>query len=138
MTIYDYLNDKDVFQAFYSQLLAKRLITNTYSSKELEIEMLDRLKVHCGFEYLLKCQKMFTDVSCSNELTKTFKKSPPFTYHCKDFSKGCMYLPLDRPPFVKLPRFLHLVSPHTDCTQKVVDPFSTLGLSDCCVFLTLF
>jgi cullin 1 len=36
MSIFEYMNDKDVFQTFYSQLLAKRLVTRSYFSHDLE------------------------------------------------------------------------------------------------------
>lgn len=45
ITLFKYVDDKDVFQKFYSRMLAKRLIYGTSASEELEAEMINRLKV---------------------------------------------------------------------------------------------
>ncbi|KAI9476498.1 MAG: Cullin [Benjaminiella poitrasii] len=68
ITLFNYVEDKDIFQKFYSRMLAKRLIYSTSSSEELEMNMINRLKEICGVEYTSKLNKMFTDMSLSNEL----------------------------------------------------------------------
>ncbi|CAO3599502.1 unnamed protein product [Absidia cylindrospora] len=80
ITLFKYVDDKDIFQKFYSRMLAKRLIYNTLSSEELEANMISRLKEICGVEYTSKLNKMFTDVSLSSDLNANFKdyvKSQP-------------------------------------------------------------
>ncbi|KAI8342303.1 Cullin [Chlamydoabsidia padenii] len=82
ITLFKYVDDKDVFQKFYSRMLAKRLIYNALSSEELEMNMISRLKEICGVEYTSKLNKMFTDVSLSSDLNANFKdyvKSQPGT-----------------------------------------------------------
>eukprot|EP01126_Amoeba_proteus_P061499 TRINITY_DN825_c0_g2_i5.p1 TRINITY_DN825_c0_g2~~TRINITY_DN825_c0_g2_i5.p1 ORF type:complete len:742 (+),score=170.62 TRINITY_DN825_c0_g2_i5:354-2579(+) len=76
MRLFEFVNDKDVFQTFYSQLLAKRLVMCTSSSESLEREMLEKLKKGCGFEYWLKCNKMFSDVVNSSKFCERFLESP--------------------------------------------------------------
>ena len=44
--LFKYIDDKDIFQKFYSKILAKRLIYNTSVSEELEENMINRLKVN--------------------------------------------------------------------------------------------
>lgn len=73
ITLFKYVDDKDVFQKFYSRMLAKRLIYNASSSEELEINMINRLKEICGVEYTSKLNKMFTDISLSSDLNSKFK-----------------------------------------------------------------
>ncbi|KAJ3385286.1 Cullin-2 [Lobulomyces angularis] len=68
-----YISDKDVFQKFYSRLLARRLIFKTSESEELELNMIYRLKVACGYEYTSKLQRMFTDISTSADLNTKFQ-----------------------------------------------------------------
>ncbi|CAG8496671.1 9525_t:CDS:10, partial [Paraglomus occultum] len=68
----EYVDDKDIFQKFYSRMLAKRLIYNTSSSEETEGNMISRLKVICGVEYTGKLQRMFTDVTVSTDINNNF------------------------------------------------------------------
>ena len=60
MIIFKYIEDKDVFQNFYSNKLSKRLIHGASASDEAEASMISKLKEACGFEYTQKLQRMFT------------------------------------------------------------------------------
>ncbi|KIY44800.1 Cullin-domain-containing protein [Fistulina hepatica ATCC 64428] len=73
MIIFKYIEDKDVFQTFYSTKLSKRLIHGASASDESEASMISKLKEACGFEYTNKLQRMFTDMSLSKDLTDSFK-----------------------------------------------------------------
>ncbi|KAF7721987.1 Cullin-2 [Apophysomyces ossiformis] len=73
ITLFKYVDDKDVFQKFYSRMLAKRLIFGVSASEEMEANMINRLKEICGVEYTSKLNKMFTDMSLSNDLNTNFK-----------------------------------------------------------------
>jgi hypothetical protein len=73
VTLFKYVDDKDVFQKFYSRMLAKRLIYSASSSEELELNMINRLKEICGVEYTSKLNKMFTDMSLSSDLNTKFR-----------------------------------------------------------------
>jgi len=71
--VFKYIEDKDVFQTFYSKQLAKRLIHGTSASEDLEGTMIGKLKSTCGYEYTSKLQRMFTDMSLSRDLLERFK-----------------------------------------------------------------
>jgi len=73
MVVFKYIEDKDVFQTFYSKMLAKRLIHATSASEDLEGVMIGKLKSTCGYEYTSKLQRMFTDMSLSRDLLDRFK-----------------------------------------------------------------
>ncbi|KAH6912447.1 ubiquitin-protein ligase [Coprinopsis sp. MPI-PUGE-AT-0042] len=73
MILFKYLEDKDVFQTFYTTKLSKRLIHGVSASDEAEASMISKLKEACGFEYTNKLQRMFTDMSLSKDLTDAFK-----------------------------------------------------------------
>lgn len=60
--IFKYINDKDVFQKFYSKMLAKRLIYSLFVSLDLEETMINKLKQACGYEFTSKLHRMFTDI----------------------------------------------------------------------------
>jgi cullin 1 len=60
MVLFKYIEDKDVFQQFYTTRLSKRLIYAVSASDEAESSMISKLKEACGFEYTNKLQRMFT------------------------------------------------------------------------------
>lgn len=73
MTVFKYLEDKDVFQKFYSKMLAKRLISGLSASEDAEANMISRLKEACGTDYTTKLQKMFQDITLCKDLNESFK-----------------------------------------------------------------
>ncbi|PWN40521.1 putative SCF complex member Cullin 1 [Ceraceosorus guamensis] len=75
MIVFKYIEDKDVFQKFYSKMLAKRLVNFTSASDDAESSMISKLKEACGFEYTSKLQRMFTDMGLSKELNDNFRNS---------------------------------------------------------------
>jgi len=74
MVIFKYIEDRDVFQTFYSKMLAKRLIQVTSASEDMEGQMIGKLKSTCGFEYVSKLSRMFTDISLSRDLMEQYKE----------------------------------------------------------------
>ncbi|KAF2900626.1 hypothetical protein ILUMI_05565 [Ignelater luminosus] len=70
--IFKYIDDKDVFQKFYSRMLAKRLIHQQTQSMDAEEAMINRLKQACGYEFTNKLHRMFTDMSVSADLNNKF------------------------------------------------------------------
>ncbi|CAG2225779.1 cullin-1-like [Mytilus edulis] len=90
MIVFKYIEDKDVFQKFYSKMLAKRLVQHMSASDDAEASMISKLKQACGFEYTSKLQRMFQDISVSKELNDQFrehlKKSPAEDQLDIDFS----------------------------------------------------
>ncbi|XP_055348786.1 cullin-1-like isoform X2 [Paramacrobiotus metropolitanus] len=76
MIVFRYVEDKDVFQKYYTRMLAKRLVHGLSASDDLEGAMISKLRTLCGFEYTIKLQRMFQDVSLSKDLNEEFKHSP--------------------------------------------------------------
>lgn len=72
ITIFKYIEDKDVYQKFYSRMLAKRLIHEQSLSMDSEEAMINRLKQACGYEFTNKLHRMFTDISLSTDLNNKF------------------------------------------------------------------
>ena len=68
LILFKYIEDKDVFQTFYTTKLSKRLIHGVSASDEAEASMISKLKEACGFEYTNKLQRMFTGAHCSTRL----------------------------------------------------------------------
>ena len=72
ITVFKYIDDKDVFQKFYARMLAKRLIHQQSQSMDAEEAMINRLKQACGYEFTNKLHRMFTDMSVSSDLNNKF------------------------------------------------------------------
>ena len=72
MTVFKYIEDKDVFQKFYSRMLAKRLVHSSSASEDAETSMISKLKEACGFEYTNKLQRMFQDIQISKDLNSNY------------------------------------------------------------------
>ncbi|KAJ3235289.1 Cullin-2 [Chytriomyces hyalinus] len=75
LILFNYLQEKDVFQKFYSRMLGRRLLGNLSASDDLEMTMISGLKNVCGVEYTSKLQRMFTDITLSHDLNKRFSTS---------------------------------------------------------------
>ena len=111
MVLFKYLEDKDVFQTFYTTKLSKRLIHGVSASDEAEASMISKLKEACGFEYTNKLQRMFTgmrsewdrrividvrslalDMSLSKDLTDQFKERMAQNHDDMDINFSIMVL----------------------------------------------
>ena len=51
--LFRYLQEKDVFEKYYKQHLAKRLLGGRSVSDDAERSMIGKLKIECGYQYAL-------------------------------------------------------------------------------------
>eukprot|EP00981_Chlorochromonas_danica_P009634 scaffold2798_cov160-Ochromonas_danica.AAC.3 len=83
--IFKYLQEKDMFEAFYKKHLAKRLLTGKSASYEMERNMLSKLKAECGANFTAKLEGMFQDIEmskeCHNAFVAALVREPPATMH---------------------------------------------------------
>lgn len=75
MTLFRYIQGKDVFEAFYKKDLAKRLLLSKSASLDAEKSMIAKLKTECGSNFTNKLEGMFKDIDSSKELMVRFKES---------------------------------------------------------------
>ena len=54
MVVFKYIEDKDVFQKFYSRMLAKRLVYQNSASDDAEASMISKLKVSKHKQFLIR------------------------------------------------------------------------------------
>ncbi|HEY6437003.1 MAG TPA: cullin family protein [Ignavibacteriaceae bacterium] len=73
MVLFRYLQEKDVFETYYKQHLAKRLLLNKSVSDDSEKNMISKLKTECGCQFTSKLEGMFKDISVSNTMMEEFK-----------------------------------------------------------------
>ncbi|KAG0221759.1 Cullin-3, partial [Actinomortierella wolfii] len=74
-TLFRFLSDKDVFERYYKQHLANRLLHGRSLSDEAERGMISKLKVECGFQFTSKLEGMFTDMKLSEDTMSDFKSA---------------------------------------------------------------
>ena len=58
MVVFKYIEDKDVFQKFYSKMLAKRLVQHMSASDDAEASMISKLKQVINSLVLIKGQTL--------------------------------------------------------------------------------
>ncbi|KAL8274169.1 hypothetical protein Esti_002011 [Eimeria stiedai] len=74
LALFRYLRDKDVFAAYYKQLLSRRLLQNRTANIEAEKDFVDRLRAECGQQYTAKLESMFRDLLVAGQLRAEFSK----------------------------------------------------------------
>ena len=72
LDLFRYVHSKDVFEAFYKQDLAKRLLSNKSASSDAEKSFISRLKAECGSVYTSKMEGMFKDMDLSSEVMSAY------------------------------------------------------------------
>ena len=72
--VFRYLSDKDVFEAFYKQHLAKRLLGGKSISEDAERAMVSQLKAECGYQFTSKLEGMFNDMRISRDTRDAYKQ----------------------------------------------------------------
>ncbi|GKY95814.1 hypothetical protein MPSEU_000542100 [Mayamaea pseudoterrestris] len=73
IVVFRYVQDKDVFESFYKQHLAKRLLFSRSVSDDAERTMVSLLKAECGYQYTSKLEGMFNDIRISRETRDKYK-----------------------------------------------------------------
>ena len=76
LTLFKYVQDKDIFHKVYSKGLCKRLLFNA-SMVEMEQWMVSQLKELCGYEYTSKLQRLYSDISTSKGLFLELRNLDP-------------------------------------------------------------
>lgn len=64
--IFKYLQDKDIFESFYKNSFAKRLLDSRRVLEDAEKEVIKKLKEECGFLFTQRLEVMFKDIKMSD------------------------------------------------------------------------
>ncbi|XP_073118727.1 cullin-3A-like [Henckelia pumila] len=72
MILFRYLQEKDVFEKYYKQHLAKRLLSGKTASDDAERSLIVKLKTECGYQFTSKLEGMFTDMKTSQDTMQEF------------------------------------------------------------------
>jgi cullin 3 len=73
ISIFRYLQDKDVFEDFYKQHLAGRLLAGPIS-EDVEKNMIAKLKAECGHQFTSRLEGMFRDMDLSKTTMRQYKE----------------------------------------------------------------
>lgn len=74
LTLFRFIDGKDVFEAFYKRDLSKRLLFDKSASHDLEKAMISKLKAECGSQFTSKLEAMFRDVDASKDLIVAYRQ----------------------------------------------------------------
>ncbi|VDL94555.1 unnamed protein product [Schistocephalus solidus] len=77
--LFRYLQEKDIFERYYKQHLAKRLLLSKSQSDDQEKSMISKLMAECGGVFTSKLEGMFKDMAVSKTLMEEFLQSTPVT-----------------------------------------------------------
>lgn len=72
ISIFRYLQDKDIFEDFYKKHLAARLLSSTSADEQIEKIMIQKLKAECGHQFTSRLEGMFKDIKRSQQLIKGY------------------------------------------------------------------
>ncbi|KAH7927936.1 Cullin-domain-containing protein [Leucogyrophana mollusca] len=74
ITVFRFVAEKDAFERYYKNHLAKRLLLGRSVSDDAERGMLAKLKVECGFQFTQKLEGMFHDMKLSTDAMQAYRK----------------------------------------------------------------
>jgi hypothetical protein len=63
-----------VFEKYYKQHLAKRLLSGRSTSDDAERTLLVKLKTECGYQFTSKLESMFTDIKTSRDMMQDYRE----------------------------------------------------------------
>jgi|Transcript_52290 cullin 3 len=74
LTLFRYLREKDVFEKYYKNHLAKRLLHQKSTSDDAERSFITKLKTEYGYQFTSKLEGMFQDMKLSQEKNEMYKQ----------------------------------------------------------------
>lgn len=77
VVVFRYLQDKDIFENFYKDQLAKRLLSHKSVSEDAETSIIRKFKSECGQIFTSKLEGMFKDMKLSKETMEKYRAACP-------------------------------------------------------------
>nr|CDS27998.1 Cullin 2 [Hymenolepis microstoma] len=89
IVLFKYIEEKDLFRQFYQKSLSYRLLFNPTTTLELEESTIAKLREVCGYEFVSKFHRMYSDIQVAQNMNENFRKYLitsnivlPFSHHC--------------------------------------------------------
>ncbi|KAL0483264.1 cullin [Acrasis kona] len=73
IALFRHLREKDIFEKYYKNHLAKRLLGQKSQSDEAEKSFISKLKSEFGYQFTSKLEGMFSDMRMSRDTMETYK-----------------------------------------------------------------
>uniref|UniRef100_A0A7S0Z679 Cullin family profile domain-containing protein n=1 Tax=Hemiselmis tepida TaxID=464990 RepID=A0A7S0Z679_9CRYP len=73
LQMFRFLSEKDVFERYYKQHLAKRLLSDRSQSSDTEQKVIQMLKSECGYQFTAKLEGMFKDINTSKTVQEQYR-----------------------------------------------------------------
>ncbi|CAJ0609508.1 unnamed protein product [Cylicocyclus nassatus] len=74
MVLFRFLQEKDVFEKYYKQHMARRLLLDRSLSDDMERMMISKLKTECGYQFTLRLENMYRDKELWSTHATAFRK----------------------------------------------------------------
>ncbi|OWB80671.1 hypothetical protein B5S32_g4963 [[Candida] boidinii] len=75
IVVFRFIKDKDIFEKYYKNHLAKRLLQQKSLSNDYEMSMITKLKNEIGSSFTAKFEGMFKDIKLSQDFSSEFCKN---------------------------------------------------------------
>ncbi|KAI8050826.1 Cullin-domain-containing protein [Syncephalis plumigaleata] len=75
ISLFRYVDNKDLFERYYKQHLALRLLQSKSASDDAERSMIAKLRIECGVQFTSKLEGMFNDMKLSSDIMHDFKEA---------------------------------------------------------------
>lgn len=86
ISVFRFLHEKDTFERYYKQHLAKRLLQGRSVSDDAERGMMAKLKIESGHGYVAKLQGMLNDMKTSDETMDDFNRTIKNSHRAMPFA----------------------------------------------------
>ncbi len=76
VTVFQFLEDKDIFENYYRNYLSKRLLSGRSgrgTGSDAEKAMISKLKAECGYQFTSRLEGMFTDMRISEDAVDNYR-----------------------------------------------------------------
>ncbi|KAI9224761.1 Cullin [Blastocladiella britannica] len=73
LSVFQFLQQRDEFDRFYSQCLSRRLLRKSSASDEAEQSVIAQLRSMAGAQFTVRMEKMLTDMAMSAEIAADFE-----------------------------------------------------------------
>ncbi|KAI0481183.1 cullin-4A [Xylariaceae sp. FL0804] len=83
LELFRFIEGKDVFEAFYKQDLARRLLMGRSASADAERSMISKLKSECGSNFTHNLEQMFKDQQIAREEMESYRSRLEGSGHTK-------------------------------------------------------
>ncbi|EPZ30829.1 Cullin-domain-containing protein [Rozella allomycis CSF55] len=83
LTLFRFVQGKDIFEGFYKKDLAKRLLLGKSASIDVEKSVIMKLRLECGAEFTSKLEGMFKDMDISSDIMASFKENRMYSEKIK-------------------------------------------------------